>query len=133
MVRLFLSVDMAGSTQFKARFSDGGGWLEIFRSFFTNFPLMLAGQVGFAFLGGTIFYILRRTTGTLIWAMVLHGFWDFSSFAVGYGTPGAFAGVAQILYFVTGVLALVAVAFVIRGADERTAPPPTTPVAQTIG
>jgi membrane protease YdiL (CAAX protease family) len=90
------------------------------------------GQVGFAFLGGTIFYILRRTTGTLIWAMVLHGFWDFSSFAVGYGTPGAFAGVAQILYFVTGVLALAAVAFVIRGADERTAPP-TTPVAQTIG
>jgi len=30
------------------------------------------------------------------------------------------------------VLALVAVAFVIRGADERTAPP-TTSVAQTIG
>lgn len=50
MVRLFLSVDMAGSTLFKARFSEGGGWLEIFRSFFTNFPLMLAGQVGFAFL-----------------------------------------------------------------------------------
>ncbi len=50
MVRLFLSVDMAGSTQFKARFTDGGSWLETFRSFFTNFPLMLAGQVGFAFL-----------------------------------------------------------------------------------
>lgn len=50
MVRLFLSVDMAGSTQFKARFSDGESWLETFRSFFTNFPLMLAGQVGFAFL-----------------------------------------------------------------------------------
>jgi len=50
MVRLFLSVDMAGSTQFKARFTDGGSWLETFRTFFTNFPLMLAGQVGFAFL-----------------------------------------------------------------------------------
>lgn len=50
MVRLFLSVDMAGSTQFKARFTDGGSWLETFRNFFTNFPLMLAGQVGFAFL-----------------------------------------------------------------------------------
>ncbi len=50
MVRLFLSVDMAGSTQFKARFTDGGSWLETFRGFFTNFPLMLAGQVGFAFL-----------------------------------------------------------------------------------
>ncbi len=50
MVRLFLSVDMAGSTQFKARFTDGGSWLDTFQSFFTNFPLMLAGQVGFAFL-----------------------------------------------------------------------------------
>ena len=46
MVRLFLSVDMAGSTQFKSRFSAGESWLETFRSFFTNFPLMLAGQVG---------------------------------------------------------------------------------------
>jgi len=50
MVRLFLSVDMAGSTQFKARFTDGGSWLDTFRTFFTNFPLMLAGQIGFAFL-----------------------------------------------------------------------------------
>jgi len=50
MVRLFLSVDMAGSTQFKARFAEGESWLETFRNFFTNFPLMLAGQVGFAFL-----------------------------------------------------------------------------------
>jgi hypothetical protein len=50
MVRLFLSVDMAGSTLFKGRFADGGGWLDIFRSFFTNFPLMMAGQVGVAFL-----------------------------------------------------------------------------------
>lgn len=50
MIRLFLSVDMAGSTQFKARFTDGGSWLNTFRTFFTNFPLMLAGQIGFAFL-----------------------------------------------------------------------------------
>ncbi len=52
MVRLFLSVDMVGSTQFKARHGNGRGhgWLDTFRTFFTNFPLMLAGQVGFAFL-----------------------------------------------------------------------------------
>jgi hypothetical protein len=48
MLRLFLSVDMAGSTEFKARFTGQGsdGWLAIFRSFFTSFPLMVAGQVG---------------------------------------------------------------------------------------
>lgn len=52
MIRLFLSVDMVGSTQFKARFTGQGseGWLETFRSFFCNFPLMLAGQVGFEFI-----------------------------------------------------------------------------------
>jgi len=52
MIRLFLSVDMVGSTQFKARFTGQGsqGWLETFRAFFTNFPLMLAGQAGFEFI-----------------------------------------------------------------------------------
>jgi hypothetical protein len=52
MARLFLSVDMAGSTEFKARFTGQGaeGWLAIFKAFFTNFPLMFAGQIGFEFL-----------------------------------------------------------------------------------
>lgn len=52
MLRLFLSVDMAGSTEFKARFTGQGadGWLSTFRTFFTSFPLMVAGQIGFAFL-----------------------------------------------------------------------------------
>ena len=52
MLRLFLSVDMVGSTEFKARFTgqSSDGWLAIFRTFFTSFPLMVAGQIGFAFL-----------------------------------------------------------------------------------
>lgn len=76
-------------------------------------------QVTFAFLGGTIFYIVRRTTGTLIWAMVLHGLWDFSTFAVLHGTPGPFAGFGSIVYIAAGVLALIFVPFVIRGANEK--------------
>ena len=52
MFRLFLSVDMVGSTDFKATSPAHGpeGWLEIFRKFFNFFPLMLAGQIGFEFL-----------------------------------------------------------------------------------
>lgn len=52
MLRLFLSVDMVGSTEFKARFTGQGsdGWLGIFQTFFTSFPLMVAGQIGFEFL-----------------------------------------------------------------------------------
>lgn len=52
MFRLFLSVDMVGSTAFKASAPLRGpnGWLAIFKTFFVNFPLMLAGQIGFEFL-----------------------------------------------------------------------------------
>lgn len=52
MLRMFLSIDMVGATLFKARFNGEGsqGWLDTFRTFFTNFPLMLAGQIGFEFL-----------------------------------------------------------------------------------
>lgn len=79
-------------------------------------------QVGMAFLGGTVFYILRRTTGTLIWAMVLHGLWDFSTFAVGHGTPGPLAALGGTVNLLAGVLGLAVVAFVIRGTHERIAP-----------
>lgn len=50
MLRLFISIDMVGSTQFKANCSGSGGWLDTFRTFFTHLPLMVAGQLGFAFL-----------------------------------------------------------------------------------
>lgn len=63
MIRLFLSVDMVGSTQFKARFPGQGsqGWLEVFQAFFCNFPLILAGQVGFEFIDD------ERTPSIDIW------------------------------------------------------------------
>jgi membrane protease YdiL (CAAX protease family) len=76
-------------------------------------------QVAFTFMAGTVFYILRRTTGTLIWAMLLHGFWDFSVFALTHGTPGPFAAIGATINTVAGIFALIAVAFVIRGSDER--------------
>lgn len=52
MLRLFLSIDMVGSTEFKAKCSGQGtvGWLDTFRTFFTHLPLMLVGQLGFEFL-----------------------------------------------------------------------------------
>lgn len=79
-------------------------------------------QVGMAFLGGTVFYILRRSSGTLLWAMVLHGLWDFSTFAVGHGTAGPLAALGGTLNLLAGLAGLVVVAFVIRGADERIHP-----------
>lgn len=84
-------------------------------------------QVGSAFLAGTVFYILRRTTGTLIWAMVLHGLWDFSSFAVEHGTPSPLFVFGGYINLFAGVLALAVVPFVIRGANERI-PAPAMPL-----
>ncbi|MEV7971794.1 CPBP family intramembrane glutamic endopeptidase [Cellulomonas sp. NPDC089187] len=75
-------------------------------------------QVLTAFLGGTIFYVLRRTTGSLIWAMVLHAAWDFSVFAAGVGDSGDLVSVATLVYVLAGVLAFASVAFVIKDADR---------------
>jgi membrane protease YdiL (CAAX protease family) len=78
-------------------------------------------QVGSAFAIGTVFYITRRTTGTLIWAMVLHAVWDFSVFAVGHGTPSPLANSLGLLQMTIGVLAIATVWFTFRStpaADE---------------
>jgi membrane protease YdiL (CAAX protease family) len=72
-------------------------------------------QVGQAFLMGLIFYILRRVTGSLLWAMVLHGAWDFSVFALevtGGSNP------LTILMLLAGVLALATFWFAARDAGE---------------
>ncbi|WP_152650567.1 CPBP family intramembrane glutamic endopeptidase [Demequina aurantiaca] len=38
-------------------------------------------QMVIVFFLGSAFYVTRRVTGSLIWAMLLHAAWDFSSFA----------------------------------------------------
>ncbi len=44
-------------------------------------------QIGFAFVLGSVFYVVRRVTGSLAVLMVLHALWDFGSFT----WAGAFA------------------------------------------
>lgn len=87
-------------------------------------------QVGAAFLMGTALYILRRVTGSLVWAMILHGLWDFSVFATGVGTPSDIVYIANVVYLLIGIVGLAVVAFVIRGAHERTAPVGASPDAK---
>ena len=45
-------------------------------------------QAVLAAASGTAFYIVRRVTGSLIWAMFLHGIWDVSVFSVGFAPVG---------------------------------------------
>ncbi|WP_052357578.1 CPBP family intramembrane glutamic endopeptidase [Leifsonia aquatica] len=73
-------------------------------------------QVVLAFLGGTAFYIVRRVTGSLVWAMVLHGAWDFTTFATGHGTVGPSVGL--FLGIAGEILALVFVFWTFASAKR---------------
>jgi membrane protease YdiL (CAAX protease family) len=74
-------------------------------------------QAAMAFASGTAFYIVRRVTGSLIWAMLLHGLWDVSVFSVGHAPIST--AYAAFLAPVIGILSLAVVYWVIKGADER--------------
>lgn len=116
-------------TALRSRLAEGWVWF-ISTALFAALHLLNAAtgqalgptiqQVLFAFTAGTILYILRRVTGTLLWAMLLHGFFDFSTFAVQHGSPGPFVGISFILQLFAAAAGLIMVAFVIRGAHERT-------------
>lgn len=74
-------------------------------------------QIGLAFLGGTGFYIVRRVTGNLIWAMLLHGAWDFTTFASGHAAS-KYADLVLVIGTVAQVLALVVVFWTFRSKTD---------------
>jgi hypothetical protein len=49
--------------------------------------------------------------------------------AITHGTPGPLAAIGAVINIIAGVLALIAVAFVIRGADERFDTPTSRSIA----
>ena len=61
-------------------------------------------QIVLAAAQGSAFYALRRVTGSLIWAMTLHGLWDFSVFMI--GTSGG-ANPLGILTLVSAVVSVI--------------------------
>ncbi|WP_168209133.1 CPBP family intramembrane glutamic endopeptidase [Agromyces intestinalis] len=81
----------------------------------TLFGTGVAGisQVGITFLIGSVFYLLRRVSGTLIFAMVLHGLWDFSTFAAAKATD--FAGFGGLAIGIAAVI----VAIVLTRRESR--------------
>lgn len=75
-------------------------------------------QMVLAAAQGSAFYALRRVTGSLIWAMALHGLWDFSVFVL--GTSGG----ANPLGFLTLVSAVVSVVFGFLATKDAADVPP---------
>lgn len=72
-------------------------------------------QMAFAFVIGSALYLVRRVTGTLVICMVIHAFWDFSTFVAGASTgePTAFAALALLQYVVV-VVAIIGLVLVLR-------------------
>ncbi|WP_407342738.1 CPBP family intramembrane glutamic endopeptidase [Pengzhenrongella phosphoraccumulans] len=71
------------------------------------------GQIGFAFVMGSVLYLIRRVTGALVVCMLLHAFWDFSTFMAGASTgdanPLALLAFFQYLAVLIAVVGLVMV------------------------
>jgi hypothetical protein len=79
-------------------------------------------QVIFAFVLGSIFYAIRRISGTIVVVMVIHALWDFGSFSHVAGKAGAVAAKIDVATAGAGLLqsllVLVAVVLVIVGAKK---------------
>jgi membrane protease YdiL (CAAX protease family) len=78
-----------GVVAFRARYSEFSVWLfssllfmylHAFNFFAGQGFGATVAQLGFTFLMGSVFYVVRRVTRTLVIPMLLHGGWDFISF-----------------------------------------------------
>jgi CAAX protease family protein len=90
------------------------------------------GQVLIAFGVVSTFYVLRRFSGTLVWCMVLHAFWDFTTIAG--EVPAALGG----LFILNAVIGLVVGILLIRRqrgprAEQAGVPATTAPAGTQVG
>jgi uncharacterized protein len=85
--------------------------------------ILTVRQVIFAFVLGSVFYAIRRISGTIIVPMVIHALWDFGTFTKVAGKAGDVATartdiVTAGMGAIGQLLVLVAVISVIIGATR---------------
>ncbi|MEK5253801.1 type II CAAX endopeptidase family protein [Paenibacillus sp. FSL F4-0125] len=109
-------------TSLRSRLSEG--WVCIFSSIIFGLihgsnillgqaiPVTLM-QVCMAALSGVTFYLVRRFTGSLIWAMLLHGLWDVSVFMTAYNNPDG-NGTAGLLSLTADLFSVIFLIIVFR-------------------
>ncbi|MEM8620546.1 MAG: CPBP family intramembrane glutamic endopeptidase [Actinomycetota bacterium] len=52
-------------------------------------PVAAVGNAVIAFFGGTLLYVVRRASGSILFAMLTHGLWDFTLFSAQEDTYGS--------------------------------------------
>jgi len=72
-------------------------------------------QIMLSFGLGLIIYLARRSTGSLVSAMLLHGLWDLSVFST-HGSSFPIAGVLAPLLAIAGAIA---VPIILRREKQR--------------
>ena len=86
--------------------------LHAMNAFYGQSARTTAIQMVMSFLAGTVLYVTRMTTGTLLVAMLLHALWDFGTLGI-LATGAAQKRVAGLLALVTFAAGLVSVGFVV--------------------
>ena len=102
------------------------GLIHALNAFFGQSIGSTIQQIVFAFAAGTVFYITRRVSGTLIVCMVLHAWVDFTIFGFGKAAADAKSPLTLLSSLQWGAfaLALIGVFLVLRRgstADSETA------------
>ncbi len=99
------------------------GLLHGINVFFGQSVGTTAFQMGFAFVLGSAFYLVRRITGLLVVGMVIHALWDFG--AIGADATGGAAPLASSLFlWIIAILTVVLLVKVLRTAKDAPAPQP---------
>ena len=109
-----------GLVGYRGSFSEGWAWFASSLTFALLHGLNLlfgqalaptAQQIATSFFAASVFYVLRRVTGSLIWAMVLHAIWDFCSLGASTLTagPAELLSLLSFLQYAAMLVALIAV------------------------
>jgi uncharacterized protein len=124
-----------GLVGFRGSVSEGWAWFAMsltfglmhgLNFFFGQALLTTLQQIGISFASASVFYVLRRLTGSLIWAMGLHAIFDFGSL-VGSTVPAGPGVILSLLSFANyaGILVALIAAWRLIAADR-------VQVAQTV-
>ena len=93
------------------------GVMHLPNGFFGAGFVASSAQVGFAFLAGSGFYLIRRISGTLLIPMIIHGAWDFASLT--HLVSGGSASVLKYPFQIGTYLLSIVLVIVVLVAERR--------------